>query len=199
MPDRIRPARSWRAASPRPPPWGCWFSWCWHSALWLTAFVASDFSIVDVANNSNTLKPLLYKITGVWGNHEGSMLLWMLVLSLYAGAVAALQRGGARLTSAALGVQGLLAVAFLLFILFTSNPFLRIDPAPFQGAGLNPLLQDPGLAFHPPMLYAGYVGLSASFSYAAAALIVGEDGLGARGQALHADRLDRADRRHRAG
>jgi cytochrome c-type biogenesis protein CcmF len=142
----------------------------------VTAFVASDFSIADAANNSNTLKPLLYKVTGVWGNHEGSMLLWVLVLSLYAGAVAALQRGGARLTSAALGVQGLLAAAFLLFILFTSNPFLRIDPAPFQGAGLNPLLQDPGLAIHPPMLYAGYVGLSASFSYAAAALIVGEEG-----------------------
>src|ERR1700744_6518030 len=142
----------------------------------VTAFVSSDFSIADVANNSHTLKPLIYKITGVWGNHEGSMLLWVLVLSLYAGAVAALGRGGERLPSAALGVQGLLAAAFLLFILFTSNPFLRIDPAPFEGAGLNPLLQDPGLAFHPPMLYAGYVGLSASFSYAAGALIVGEDG-----------------------
>ena len=142
----------------------------------LTAFVTSDFSIAAVANNSHTLKPLIYKITGVWGNHEGSMLLWVLVLSLYAGAVAAMGRGGARLTSAALGVQGLLAVAFLLFILFTSNPFLRLDPAPFEGAGLNPLLQDPGLAIHPPMLYAGYVGLSASFSYAAAALIVGEAG-----------------------
>jgi cytochrome c-type biogenesis protein CcmF len=145
-------------------------------ATLVTAFVTSDFSIADVANNSHTLKPLIYKITGVWGNHEGSMLLWVLVLSLYAGAVAALGRGGERLTSAALGVQGLLAAAFLLFILFTSNPFLRLDPAPFEGAGLNPLLQDPGLAFHPPMLYAGYVGLSASFSYAAGALIVGEDG-----------------------
>ena len=142
----------------------------------VTAFVTSDFSIADVANNSHTLKPLIYKITGVWGNHEGSMLLWVLVLSLYAGAVASLGRGGERLTSAALGVQGLLAAAFLLFILFTSNPFLRLDPAPFEGAGLNPLLQDPGLAIHPPMLYAGYVGLSASFSYAAAALIAGEEG-----------------------
>ena len=140
------------------------------------AFVTSDFSLQLVANNSHTLKPLIYKITGVWANHEGSMLLWVLVLSLYAGAVAGLQRGGARLTSAALGVQGLLAAAFILFILFTSNPFLRLDPAPFEGAGLNPLLQDPGLAFHPPMLYAGYVGLSASFSYAAGALIVGEAG-----------------------
>src|SRR6201992_2938879 len=142
----------------------------------VTAFVSSDFSVADVANNSHTLKPLIYKITGVWGNHEGSMLLWVLVLSLYAGAVAILGRGGERLTSAALGVQGLLAAAFLLFILFTSNPFLRLDPAPFEAAGLNPLLQDPGLAIHPPMLYLGYVGLSASFSYAAAALIVGEEG-----------------------
>jgi cytochrome c-type biogenesis protein CcmF len=139
------------------------------------AFIHSDFSIADVANNSHTLKPLVYKISGVWGNHEGSMLLWVLVLAVYAGLVAALQRGGERLTSGALGVQGLLAAAFLLFILFTSNPFLRLDPAPFEGAGLNPLLQDPGLALHPPMLYAGYVGLSAAFSYAAAALIVGEE------------------------
>jgi cytochrome c-type biogenesis protein CcmF len=140
------------------------------------AFITSDFSVALVANNSHTLKPLIYKISGVWGNHEGSMLLWVLVLSLYAGLVSTLERGGERLTSAALGIQGLLASAFLLFILFTSNPFLRLDPAPFEGAGLNPLLQDPGLAIHPPMLYAGYVGLSASFSYAAAALIVGEEG-----------------------
>jgi cytochrome c-type biogenesis protein CcmF len=140
------------------------------------AFITSDFSIIDVANNSHTLKPLIYKISGVWGNHEGSMLLWVLVLSIYAALVAGLQRGGARLTSGALGVQGLLAAAFLLFIIFTSNPFLRLDPAPFEGAGLNPLLQDPGLAMHPPMLYAGYVGLSASFAYAAAALLVGEEG-----------------------
>src|SRR5450432_3878072 len=137
------------------------------------AFVVSDFSILLVADHSHTLKPLVYKISGVWGNHEGSMLLWVLVLSLYAAMVAALQRGGARLTSVALGVMGLLAAAFLLFILFTSSPFLRFDPAPFEGAGLNPLLQDPGAAMHPPMLYFGYVGLSASFAYAAAALIVG--------------------------
>jgi cytochrome c-type biogenesis protein CcmF len=140
------------------------------------AFVVSDFSILVVANNSHTLKPLVYKISGVWGNHEGSMLLWVLVLALYAALVAWLQRGGERLTSGALGVQGLLAAAFLLFILFTSNPFFRLDPTPFEGAGLNPLLQDPGLAMHPPMLYAGYVGLSAAFSYAAAALLVGEAG-----------------------
>src|SRR5207247_6080036 len=107
------------------------------------AFVTSDFSVMDVANNSHTLKPLVYKISGVWANHEGSMLLWVLVLAVYSGLVAILQRGGERLTSAALGVQGLLASAFILFILFTSNPFLRLDPAPFEGAGLNPLLQDP--------------------------------------------------------
>ena len=138
------------------------------------AFVTSDFSVALVADHSHTLKPLVYKISGVWGNHEGSMLLWVLVLALYAALVAALQRGGERLTSGALGVQGLVAAAFLLFILLTSNPFLRLDPAPFEGAGLTPLLQDPGLAMHPPMLYAGYVGLSASFAYAAAALLVGD-------------------------
>ncbi|HWA03314.1 MAG TPA: heme lyase CcmF/NrfE family subunit [Rhizomicrobium sp.] len=142
--------------------------------LLVFAFVTSDFSILDVANNSHTLKPLLYKITGVWGNHEGSMVLWVLVLSVYSLAIAVMQRGGETLTSAALGVQGLLAAAFLLFILFTSNPFLRVDPMPFEGAGLNPLLQDPGLAFHPPMLYVGYVGLSATFAYAAGALVTGD-------------------------
>jgi cytochrome c-type biogenesis protein CcmF len=142
------------------------------------AFVTSDFSILDVADNSHTLKPLIYKITGVWGNHEGSMLLWVLVLAVYSAAIALLTRGGAKLTSAALGVQGMLAVAFLLFILFTSNPFLRLDPPPFEGAGLNPLLQDPGLAFHPPTLYTGYVGFSATFSYAAAALITGDSDSG---------------------
>ena len=139
-------------------------------------FVTSDFSIALVANNSHTAKPLIYKISGVWGNHEGSMLLWVLVLAVYTGLVAILQRGGERLTSGALGIMGLLAAAFILFILFTSNPFLRLDPAPFEGAGLTPLLQDFALAVHPPMLYAGYVGLSASFAYAAAALMVGEEG-----------------------
>jgi cytochrome c-type biogenesis protein CcmF len=137
-------------------------------------FVTSDFSIVTVAENSHTLKPLLYKISGVWGNHEGSMLLWVLVLSVYGAVMALAQRGGPQLTAAALGVQGLLAIAFVLFILFTSNPFHRIDPMPFEGAGLNPLLQDPGLALHPPTLYLGYVGLSAAFAYAAAALITGD-------------------------
>jgi cytochrome c-type biogenesis protein CcmF len=138
------------------------------------AFVTSDFSVLDVAQNSHTLKPLIYKITGVWANHEGSMLLWVMVLAVYTLLIALAKRGGERLSATALGVMGLLAAAFLLFILFTSDPFVRLDPPPFEGAGLNPLLQDPGLAFHPPMLYLGYVGLSATFAYAAAALITGE-------------------------
>lgn len=138
------------------------------------ASIVSDFSILNVAQNSHTLKPLIYKISGVWGNHEGSMLLWILVLALYTAGIAFSRRGSERLTSAALGVMGILAAAFIFFILFTSNPFLRLDPAPFEGAGLNPLLQDFGLAVHPPMLYLGYVGLSASFAYAAAALITQE-------------------------
>ena len=142
------------------------------------AFVTSDFTIQDVAQNSHTLKPLLYKITGVWGNHEGSMLLWVTVLAVYTLLIGVLRRGGDRLTAAALGIMGLLATAFLLFILLTSDPFLRLDPPPFEGQGLNPLLQDPGLAFHPPMLYLGYVGLSATFAYAAAALMTAEPGAG---------------------
>jgi cytochrome c-type biogenesis protein CcmF len=147
----------------------------------VAGFVTSDFSILDVAQNSHTLKPLFYKITGVWGNHEGSMLLWVLVLAVFTVLTVLGQRGGMRLTSAALGVEGLLAAAFLLYILLASNPFLRLDPPPIEGAGLNPLLQDPGLSFHPPTLYLGYVGLSATFAYAAAALLTGEvDGRWAR-------------------
>jgi cytochrome c-type biogenesis protein CcmF len=139
------------------------------------AYVTSDFSVMAVAENSHTAKPLIYKITGVWGNHEGSMVLWMLILGIYSAAIALSQPDGshanARLGSRALGVQALIAIAFLVFILLTSDPFLRLYPQPFEGNGLNPLLQDPGLAFHPPLLYLGYVGLSASFSFAAAALL----------------------------
>ncbi len=139
------------------------------------AYVTSDFSVMAVAENSHTAKPLIYKITGVWGNHEGSMVLWMLILGIYSAAIALTQPEGAdanaRLGSRTLGVQALIAIAFLIFILLTSDPFLRLYPQPFEGNGLNPLLQDPGLAFHPPLLYLGYVGLSASFSFAAAALL----------------------------
>jgi len=139
------------------------------------AYVVSDFSVVNVAANSHTAKPLLYKISGVWGNHEGSLMLWVLVLSLFAACVAF--RGKSlplRFRSRVLAVQSTLLVGFLLFMVFTSNPFMRLDPAPLEGNGLNPLLQDPGLAFHPPMLYIGYVGLSVAFSFAVAALIEGE-------------------------
>ncbi len=139
------------------------------------AYVTSDFSVMAVAENSHTAKPLIYKITGVWGNHEGSMVLWMLILGIYSAAIALTQPAGdganARLGSRTLGVQALIAIAFLIFVLLTSDPFLRLYPQPFEGNGLNPLLQDPGLAFHPPLLYLGYVGLSASFSFAAAALL----------------------------
>ena len=138
------------------------------------AFVTSDFTLRLVVLNSHSLKPMLYKISGTWGNHEGSMLLWVLILSLF-GASAALF--GQNLTDSfrarALAVQGAIGFAFIAFILFTSNPFERMDVPPFDGQDLNPLLQDPGLAFHPPFLYLGYVGLSMAFSFAVAALIEG--------------------------
>ncbi|MGH1369241.1 MAG: heme lyase CcmF/NrfE family subunit [Maritimibacter sp.] len=138
------------------------------------AFVTSDFSLKVVWANSHSAKPMLYKVSGVWGNHEGSMLLWVLILALF-GAMAAWFGGGLppRLKALVLSVQGAIGVAFLAFVIFTSNPFLRLGQPPFDGQDLNPLLQDPGLAFHPPFLYLGYVGLSMSFSFAVAALIEG--------------------------
>jgi cytochrome c-type biogenesis protein CcmF len=140
----------------------------------MQAYVTSDFSLANVATNSHSAKPLLYKISGVWANHEGSMVLWVLILALFGAAVAGL--GGnlpESLRARVLAVQGMIGTGFLAFILFTSNPFLRLHPPPLDGAGLNPLLQDPGLAFHPPMLYLGYVGFSMAFSFAVAALIEG--------------------------
>jgi len=138
------------------------------------AFVTSDFSVVNVASNSHTAKPLLYKISGVWGNHEGSMLLWALILAGYGAMVAAFGKNlRPSLKVRVLGVQALIGTGVIAFILLTSNPFLRLSPAPINGNGLNPLLQDPGLAFHPPLLYLGYVGLSITFSFAVAALIEG--------------------------
>ncbi|WP_048757247.1 heme lyase CcmF/NrfE family subunit, partial [Afipia felis] len=136
--------------------------------------VLSDFSVVNVYENSHSLKPLIYKITGVWGNHEGSMLLWVFILSLF-GALVAIFGVNLPLSLRAhvLAVQAWIATAFYLFILLTSNPFLRIANPPLEGRDLNPILQDPGLAVHPPMLYLGYVGFSISFSFAIAALIEG--------------------------
>jgi cytochrome c-type biogenesis protein CcmF len=148
----------------------CAFAAAAFAAL-IYAHAASDFSVRNVFENSHTAKPMIYKVTGVWGNHEGSILLWALILAVYG---AAMTRVAAdRVDARALGVQGLVAAAFLAFIVFTSNPFERLAPVPADGLDLNPLLQDPGLAVHPPLLYLGYVGLSAAFAYAAAGLIEG--------------------------
>jgi cytochrome c-type biogenesis protein CcmF len=138
------------------------------------SYVVSDFSVFNVYQNSHTLKPMLYKVTGVWGNHEGSLLLWVLILALFGSAVAWFGDNlPPQLRARVLSVQAMVAIAFLAFMIFTSNPFLRMDPAPAEGRDLNPILQDPGLAFHPPFLYLGYVGFSIVFSFAVAALIEG--------------------------
>ena len=139
------------------------------------AFATSDFSVINVAQNSNSLQPMIFKVAATWGNHEGSMVLWILILALF-GAMVALFGGNLppALKARTLSVQSMIAFAFLLFTLLTSNPFERLDPAPIDGRDLNPLLQDIGLALHPPMLYVGYVGFSIAFSFAIAALIEGK-------------------------
>ncbi|MGN6410014.1 MAG: heme lyase CcmF/NrfE family subunit [Nitrobacter sp.] len=140
----------------------------------VTLHVVSDFSVLNVFQNSHSLKPMIYKITGVWGNHEGSMLLWVTILALFGGLVAAFGNNlPLSLRAHVLAVQAWVATAFYLFILLTSNPFMRIANPPLEGRDLNPVLQDIGLAVHPPMLYLGYVGFSISFSFAVAALIEG--------------------------
>ena len=143
-------------------------------AMLTVCYVTSDFSVRTVFENSNSMMPLIYKMSSVWGNHEGSMLLWVLILSIF-GALVAIFGGNLPLSlkANALAVQSWIASAFYLFILLTSNPFLRLQPAPFEGQSLNPILQDPGLAVHPPLLYLGYVGFSMAFSFAIAALIEG--------------------------
>ena len=139
------------------------------------AYAASDFSVYNVVANSHSQKPFIYKLTGVWGNHEGSMLLWIVILALF-GALVAFARNAvpAKLRANTIAMQGLITVAFLIFLLMTSNPFERLEPAPFEGQDLNPFLQDPGLAIHPPLLYIGYVGFSITFAFAMAALIEGK-------------------------
>ncbi len=140
----------------------------------VSCYVGSDFSVSNVFENSHSAMPLLYKFTSTWGNHEGSMLLWVLILSLFGALVAAFATNvPPSLKATVLSVQAWIAATFYLFILVTSNPFLRLDPAPFEGRDLNPILQDLGLAIHPPLLYLGYVGFSISFSFAVAALIEG--------------------------
>ena len=143
-------------------------------AALIQLYVTSDFTVLNVVENSHSQMPLIYKISSTWGNHEGSMLLWVFVLGLF-GALVAFFGGNLpdRLKAYVLAVQGSIATAFLAFILFTSNPFLRLVPPPAEGRDLNPILQDPGLAIHPPLLYLGYVGLSISFAFAIAALIEG--------------------------
>ncbi|MEM8920302.1 MAG: cytochrome c biogenesis protein CcsA, partial [Pseudomonadota bacterium] len=131
----------------------------------VVAFMRSDFSLALVVANSHSLKPDLYKFAGTWGNHEGSMLLWCLIMAAY-GAIAAWVMHPGEIKSKALGVQGLLTALSLAYLLFASSPFTRLDPAPMEGTGLNPLLQDPALAAHPPFLYVGYVGFSFVFSMA---------------------------------
>src|SRR5215470_14560061 len=151
-------------------------------AALMTAYITSDFSLENVWANSHSAKPLIYKIAGVWGNHEGSMVLWVLILALFGAAVATFGSNlPDELQANVLSVQGSIAEAFVLFIVTTSNPFTRLDPAPLDGQGLNPVLQDPALAFHPPFLYTGYVGFSMAFSFAIAALWEGRiDGAWAR-------------------
>ena len=145
--------------------------------LLILLFLQSDMSVKLVAENSHSAKPWLYKFAGAWGNHEGSMLLWVTILGLAGGAVARVERRlDTRTLTATLGAQAAIALGFYAFLLFASNPFARLDPASRDGAGLNPLLQDPGLAFHPPTLYAGYVGLSVAFSFAVGALLTGQVG-----------------------
>ncbi|MBX2805923.1 MAG: heme lyase CcmF/NrfE family subunit [Hyphomicrobiales bacterium] len=138
------------------------------------AYVNSDFSLQNVTENSNSAMPLIYRFTATWGNHEGSMLLWVLILAIFGSAVAFF--GGnlpVTLKARVLGIQGMVGAGFLAFILFTSNPFWRVFPAPMDGTELNPMLQDIGLAIHPPFLYLGYVGFSMAFSFSVAALSEG--------------------------
>src|SRR5438309_9597428 len=143
-------------------------------AMLLLVFARSDMSVKLVFENSHSAKPFIYKVAGAWGNHEGSMLMWVTILAV-AGAFIALfsRRTTERTLIAALGSQAVLALGFYAFLLVASNPFARLSPAPRDGQGLNPLLQDPGLAFHPPTLYLGYVGLSVAFSLAVGALLTG--------------------------
>jgi cytochrome c-type biogenesis protein CcmF len=138
------------------------------------AFVTQDFSVKYVAQNSNSLLPLVYRYTAVWGSHEGSLLLWALVLAVWTAAIALFSRAlPAKVIARVLGVMGIIAIGFLAFLIFTSNPFIRLLPSPGEGRDLNPLLQDPGMIIHPPMLYVGYVGFAVPFAFAIAALLDG--------------------------
>src|SRR5689334_23494456 len=139
------------------------------------SFISNDFSVLNVATNSNSALPLHYRIAATWGSHEGSMLLWVLVLTIWTVAVSVFSRHlPEEMVARVLGVMGFVSTGFLLFILFTSNPFDRLLPAAPDGRDLNPLLQDPGMVFHPPLLYTGYVGFSVAFAFSIAALLAGK-------------------------
>jgi len=133
------------------------------------AFIVHDFSVLYVSQHSNMVQPLMYRISGVWGSHEGSLLLWALILSVWTVAVAVYSKNLPEILMArVLSVMGMISAGFIAFMLFTSNPFERIFPVPLDGSELNPLLQDPGLVMHPPLLYMGYVGFSVAFAFAVA-------------------------------
>jgi cytochrome c-type biogenesis protein CcmF len=144
--------------------------------LLIALFVRSDMSVVLVAENSHSLKPMIYKVAGAWGNHEGSMLLWVTVLGWRSGRWRHSRSAGGRHADRDARRAGAIALGFYAFLLFASNPFVRLNPPALDGQGLNPLLQDPGLAFHPPTLYIGYVGLSVAFSFAVGALVTRDVG-----------------------
>jgi len=166
--------RSWMAVA-RPAALAQLFFVALSYACLTWSFIGNDFSVLYAANTANTGLPLIYKISGVWGGHEGSILLWVLILSVWVGAVATFSASlPAVLLARVLAVLGLISIGFMLFVLLTSNPFERIFPIPEDGASLNPLLQDPGMALHPPLLYMGYVGFAVAFAFAVAALIEGK-------------------------
>ncbi len=166
--------RNWMNTA-RPLAWGQFTFTGIAFALLLMAFLTDDFSVVYVASNSNTLMPDIYKVSALWGAHEGSLLLWATLLAAWGAAVATLSRNlPLQVVARVLAVMGMVGIGFLLFMLVTSNPFERIFPAPLEGRDLNPLLQDPGLAIHPPLLYMGYVGFSVAFAFALAALLGGK-------------------------
>ena len=157
--------QSWMAFS-RPAAYLQWLLVAIAYCILTYAFIIHDYSILYVANNSNNAQPLLYRFSGVWGAHEGSLLLWILILASWTALVARFSRGIPRdMVARVLGVLGMVSIGFISFTLFTSNPFQRLLPIPVDGRELNPLLQDPGLAIHPPMLYMGYVGFSVVFAF----------------------------------
>src|SRR4026207_916897 len=170
------------------------------------SFITNDFSVLNVATNSNSQLPLHYRLAATWGSHEGSLLLWTLMLALWTVAVSLFSRHlPEEMVARVLSVMGIVSVGFLLFMLLTSNPFTRLSPVPPDGRDLNPLLQDPAMVAHPPMLYMGYVGFSVAFAFAIAALIGGRVGaawarcdVGALVAAVDHDRVDVSHVRHRA-